>query len=75
MSKTTLPNISKNRRYESHANLALSVLAANPTTTSSFIPKFNTVSIFFVVEEKDDDNKETSDDVTDKRKEKRHDIV
>ena len=46
ISNTTFPNISKNRRYESQAKRGLLVLVAKPWTTASFIPKFNTVSIF-----------------------------
>mmetsp|Transcript_19688 Transcript_19688/g.39955 ORF Transcript_19688/g.39955 Transcript_19688/m.39955 type:complete len:204 (-) Transcript_19688:44-655(-) len=43
ISNTTLPNISRNLRYESHANRSLPVLAARPWHTSSFIPKLRTV--------------------------------
>ena len=42
---TTSPYICTKRRYESHANLALPDFSATILTASSFIPKFNTVSI------------------------------
>mmetsp|Transcript_31795 Transcript_31795/g.75506 ORF Transcript_31795/g.75506 Transcript_31795/m.75506 type:complete len:204 (+) Transcript_31795:2096-2707(+) len=41
---TTSPNISRKRRYESYAKRA-PAFAASPFTTSSFSPRFSTVSI------------------------------
>ena len=45
MSHTIFPNISINRRYESHAKRGLPEVTASDWVTSGVIPTFNTVSI------------------------------
>ena len=57
---TTLPNIWMKRRKLSHANRSSPLVAASPSTVSSFRPRFSTVSIMPGIDTRAPERTETS---------------